>query len=205
MEFLTSNDEAAAFVAPPAAAACAPEQPPSAVDLTFDTVQHSRDFFREAGVVFALLREVVSSCDHEHDEPDKNPCDASDVEHQKRKELLAEKRAKAEEVKRIWNLYQEQPALLDGSLREMVDILFQGLPLHSVASASMSTASSVHASHSRRPCWGATQHLVCSLLYFLCAVRGYKRVVQCFPHEVADLVPVVGILESHVEECNSLL
>eukprot|EP00392_Amoebophrya_sp_AT5.2_P000449 g450.t1 len=115
MEFLTSNDEAAAFVAPPAAAACAPEQPPSAVDLTFDTVQHSRDFFREAGVVFALLREVVSSRDHEHDEPDKNPCDASDVEHQKRKELLAEKRAKAEEVKRIWNLYQEQPALLDGS------------------------------------------------------------------------------------------
>ena len=38
-------------------------------------------------------------------------------------------------------------------------------------------------------------HLLCSLLYCLCAVRGYKRVVRCFPHEAHDLVPCLEILE----------
>ncbi|CAD7937707.1 unnamed protein product, partial [Amoebophrya sp. A25] len=39
------------------------------------------------------------------------------------------------------------------------------------------------------------QHLLCSLLYCLCAVRGFKRIVQFFPHEASDLLPCVGLLE----------
>ena len=44
----------------------------------------------------------------------------------------------------------------------------------------------------------ARDHLLCSLLYCLCAVRGYKRVVRCFPHEAHDLLSCLEVLEMAV-------
>ncbi|CAK9094177.1 Tubulin-specific chaperone D (Beta-tubulin cofactor D) (Tubulin-folding cofactor D) [Durusdinium trenchii] len=76
-----------------------------------------------------------------------------------------------ERIGQIWSQYQEQPALLDPFLEEMVEPL-------------MSTVA--RAAHQRQVD-SVRLHLISSLLYLLTTVRGYKTVVRLFPHEAADL------------------
>ncbi|CAD7960474.1 unnamed protein product, partial [Amoebophrya sp. A120] len=129
MEFLTSNDEEVITAAGNHTAFNG-----SADKSTTDSAQvdpftqidnQSRDFFREKDHVLQLLREITTSTGAACDAGSSNTTDTSDAEKAIRLQLQKQQRAKAEEVKKIWNGYQEQPALLDGSLREMVNIMFE--------------------------------------------------------------------------------
>uniref|UniRef100_A0A7N8XH42 Tubulin-specific chaperone D n=1 Tax=Mastacembelus armatus TaxID=205130 RepID=A0A7N8XH42_9TELE len=74
----------------------------------------------------------------------------------------------------IMNRYQEQPHLLDPHLEWMLNMI-----LNFVRSES-SPPSLVH--------------LGFKFLYIICKVRGYKIFMQLFPHEVADVQPVLDLL-----------
>jgi len=83
--------------------------------------------------------------------------------------------------------YQEQSQVLDGILDHMVRPVMRFLQLF-VKSATR----------------GSNYHVprdvssLFEILHWLCKVRGYKTVVKFFPHEVADLEPVVELL--HFQE-----
>ncbi|NXN90583.1 TBCD protein, partial [Bombycilla garrulus] len=88
-------------------------------------------------------------------------------------ELLTREMA-VERFIRIMNRYQEQPHLLDGHLEGMMNSLLEivrdrGSPPPLV-------------------------HLAFKFLYIITKVRGYKRFLPLFPHEVRDLQPVLDML-----------
>ncbi|KAE8283277.1 Tubulin-specific chaperone D Beta-tubulin cofactor D Tubulin-folding cofactor D [Larimichthys crocea] len=74
----------------------------------------------------------------------------------------------------IMNRYQEQPHLLDPHLEWMVNIILD------FVRSEQSSPSLVHLSF--------------RFLYIICKVRGYKVFMQLFPHEVADVQPVLDLL-----------
>lgn len=74
----------------------------------------------------------------------------------------------------IMNGYQEQPHLLDPHLDWMVNMLLE------MIKSEKSPPSLVHLSF--------------KFLYIICKVRGYKIFMQLFPHEVADVQPVLDLL-----------
>uniref|UniRef100_A0A3B4A0V0 Tubulin-specific chaperone D n=1 Tax=Periophthalmus magnuspinnatus TaxID=409849 RepID=A0A3B4A0V0_9GOBI len=74
----------------------------------------------------------------------------------------------------IMNRYQEQPHLLDPHLDWMVNMLLE------LIRSETSPLSLVHLSF--------------KCLYTICKVRGYKVFMQLFPHEVADVQPVLDLL-----------
>ncbi|KAG8006910.1 Tubulin-specific chaperone D [Nibea albiflora] len=74
----------------------------------------------------------------------------------------------------IMNRYQEQPHLLDPHLEWMVNMILD------FVRSEKSSPSLVHLSF--------------RFLYIICKVRGYKVFMQLFPHEVADVQPVLDLL-----------
>ncbi|TKS92043.1 D Beta-tubulin cofactor [Collichthys lucidus] len=74
----------------------------------------------------------------------------------------------------IMNRYQEQPHLLDPHLEWMVNMILD------FVRSEQSSPSLVHLSF--------------KFLYIICKVRGYKVFMQLFPHEVADVQPVLDLL-----------
>lgn len=76
----------------------------------------------------------------------------------------------------IMNRYQEQPHLLDPHLEWMMTMLLEFIR------GEQSPTSLVHLSF--------------KFLYIICKVRGYKIFMQLFPHEVADVHPVLGLLSN---------
>ncbi|XP_040918865.1 tubulin-specific chaperone D isoform X1 [Toxotes jaculatrix] len=74
----------------------------------------------------------------------------------------------------IMNRYQEQPHLLDPHLEWMLNIILD------FVRSEKSPPSLVH--------------LGFKFLYIICKVRGYKVFMQLFPHEVADVQPVLDLL-----------
>ncbi|XP_070704399.1 tubulin-specific chaperone D [Pempheris klunzingeri] len=74
----------------------------------------------------------------------------------------------------ILNRYQEQPHLLDPHLEWMLNIILE------FVRSEKSPPSLVHLSF--------------KFLYIICKVRGYKIFMQLFPHEVADVQPVLDLL-----------
>eukprot|EP00066_Takifugu_rubripes_P002691 XP_003964773.1 PREDICTED: tubulin-specific chaperone D [Takifugu rubripes] len=74
----------------------------------------------------------------------------------------------------IMNLYQEQPHLLDPHLDWMVAMILEFIR-----------------SENSPP---SLVHLCFKFLYIISKVRGYKIFMQVFPHEVADLPPVLNLL-----------
>ncbi|XP_074512596.1 tubulin-specific chaperone D isoform X2 [Sebastes fasciatus] len=72
------------------------------------------------------------------------------------------------------NRYQEQPHLLDPHLEWMMNIILE------FVRSEKSPPSLVH--------------LGFKFLYIICKVRGYKIFMQLFPHEVADVQPVLDLL-----------
>ncbi|XP_069005084.1 tubulin-specific chaperone D [Embiotoca jacksoni] len=74
----------------------------------------------------------------------------------------------------IMNRYQEQPHLLDPHLEWMLNMILD------FVRSEKSPPSLVH--------------LGFKFLYIICKVRGYKCFVQLFPHEVADLHPVLDLM-----------
>ncbi|CAJ1420847.1 unnamed protein product [Effrenium voratum] len=88
-----------------------------------------------------------------------------------------------ERIGQIWGQYQEQPALLDPFLEEMVEPL-----MGAIASA---VRQKPKAAEEALP----NLHLLSSLLYLLTTVRGYKTVTRLFSHEAADLEPCLEAAE----------
>ncbi|XP_059204389.1 tubulin-specific chaperone D isoform X2 [Centropristis striata] len=74
----------------------------------------------------------------------------------------------------IMNRYQEQPHLLDPHLEWMLNLILE------LVRSEKSPPSLVHLSF--------------KFLYIICKVRGYKIFMQLFPHEVADVQPVLDLL-----------
>ncbi|KAM3598938.1 uncharacterized protein V6R79_024426 [Siganus canaliculatus] len=74
----------------------------------------------------------------------------------------------------IMNRYQEQPHLLDPHLEWMMNMLLE------FVRSEKSPPELVHLSF--------------KFLYVICKVRGYKVFMQLFPHEVADVQPVLDLL-----------
>ncbi|KAK2833361.1 hypothetical protein Q5P01_017250 [Channa striata] len=74
----------------------------------------------------------------------------------------------------IMNRYQEQPHLLDPHLEWMLNMILD------FVKSEKSPPSLVH--------------LGFKFLYIICKVRGYKIFMQLFPHEVADVQPVLDLL-----------
>ncbi|XP_028267765.1 tubulin-specific chaperone D isoform X2 [Parambassis ranga] len=74
----------------------------------------------------------------------------------------------------IMNRYQEQPHLLDPHLEWMLNMLLEFIR------SEKSLPSLVH--------------LGFKFLYIICKVRGYKVFMQLFPHEVADVQPVLNLI-----------
>ncbi|KAI3359188.1 hypothetical protein L3Q82_002713 [Scortum barcoo] len=74
----------------------------------------------------------------------------------------------------IMNRYQEQPHLLDPHLEWMLNMILE------FVRSEKSPPSLVH--------------LGFRFLYIICKVRGYKVFMQLFPHEVADVQPVLDLL-----------
>lgn len=74
----------------------------------------------------------------------------------------------------IMNRYQEQPHLLDPHLEWMLNMILE------FVRSEKSPPSLVH--------------LGFKFLYIICKVRGYKIFMQLFPHEVADVQPVLDLL-----------
>uniref|UniRef100_A0A4W6FZD4 Tubulin-specific chaperone D n=1 Tax=Lates calcarifer TaxID=8187 RepID=A0A4W6FZD4_LATCA len=74
----------------------------------------------------------------------------------------------------IMNRYQEQPHLLDPHLEWMLNMILDFIR------SEKSPPSLVH--------------LCFKFLYIICKVRGYKIFMQLFPHEVADVEPVLDLM-----------
>uniref|UniRef100_A0A1A8FFT3 Tubulin-specific chaperone D n=1 Tax=Nothobranchius korthausae TaxID=1143690 RepID=A0A1A8FFT3_9TELE len=74
----------------------------------------------------------------------------------------------------IMNGYQEQPHLLDPHLEQMMKMILD------LVRSENSPPSLVHLSF--------------KCLYIICKVRGYKTFMQLFPHEVADVQPVLELM-----------
>ncbi|KAM7387217.1 hypothetical protein PAMA_009704 [Pampus argenteus] len=74
----------------------------------------------------------------------------------------------------IMNRYQEQPHLLDPHLEWLLKMILEFIR------SEQSPPSLVHLSF--------------KFLYIICKVRGYKIFMQLFPHEVADVEPVLDLL-----------
>uniref|UniRef100_A0A672ZUY0 Tubulin folding cofactor D n=1 Tax=Sphaeramia orbicularis TaxID=375764 RepID=A0A672ZUY0_9TELE len=74
----------------------------------------------------------------------------------------------------IMNRYQEQPHLLDPHLDWMFNMILETIR------------------NEKSP--PSLVHLSFKFLYIICKVRGYKIFMQLFPHEVADVQPVLDLL-----------
>ncbi|XP_013917093.1 PREDICTED: tubulin-specific chaperone D-like [Thamnophis sirtalis] len=79
-----------------------------------------------------------------------------------------------EKFKVIMNKYQEQPHLLDPHLEWMLNLLLDIIR------------------HEASP--PLLIHLAFQFLYIISKVRGYKTLLRLFPHEVADVQPVLDML-----------
>ena len=104
----------------------------------------------------------------------------------------------------IIETYQEQPAILDASLEAMVTPIMGGfrqvVARHTEHVAKETSPTPTSPTQSTAFPFGrftSTRLIRLSrLLYTVCKVRGYKKVVRLFPHEVADLEPVFHLLQA---------
>ena len=83
--------------------------------------------------------------------------------------------------------YQEQSSLLDPLIADLVEPVMKFMQIH--------TKKACAAGNYELP-WEVAQ--LYEALFNLCNVRGYKTIVKFFPHEAADLEPVVEML--HFQE-----
>ncbi|XP_058024468.1 tubulin-specific chaperone D [Ahaetulla prasina] len=89
------------------------------------------------------------------------------------KDLILREKA-LEKFRDIMNKYQEQPHLLDPHLEWMLNLLLDIIR------------------HEASP--PLLIHLAFQFLYLISKVRGYKTFLRLFPHEVADVQPVLNML-----------
>ncbi|KAJ3162190.1 hypothetical protein HDU88_007113 [Geranomyces variabilis] len=94
------------------------------------------------------------------------------------------------QARELLDAYQEQPWLLDAHLEQLVQPTMKRLQvlmslLYEVGDAEFSAR-----------CMRETFRPLLGLIYHLTKVRGHKTVIKFFPHEVADLEPVLFVLES---------
>uniref|UniRef100_A0A2D4KGA0 Tubulin-specific chaperone D C-terminal domain-containing protein n=1 Tax=Micrurus paraensis TaxID=1970185 RepID=A0A2D4KGA0_9SAUR len=89
-------------------------------------------------------------------------------------EDLIQREKVLEKFKVIMDKYQEQPHLLDPHLEWMLNLLLDIIQ------------------HEASP--PLLIHLAFQFLYIISKVRGYKTFLRLFPHEVADVQPVLNML-----------
>jgi len=94
--------------------------------------------------------------------------------------------------------YQEQPHLLDTSLREIVGPVMAKIrdklrTWHAtqLAEAEAAARAGAGVSFPFQVPKDAYLHTLFRLIYGTCKTRGYKAIVKLFPHEVADLEPAL--------------
>ena len=103
----------------------------------------------------------------------------------------------------IMETYQEQPGILDASLESMISPIMHGLrevvALHQEKSALQTDqgSTSLNGMNTGVRRFTSTRLIrLAKILYTLCKVRGHKKIVRLFPHEVSDLEPVFYLLQS---------
>ncbi|KAJ3170509.1 hypothetical protein HDU87_008744 [Geranomyces variabilis] len=94
------------------------------------------------------------------------------------------------QARELLDAYQEQPWLLDAHLEQLVQ------PTMARLQVLMSLLYEVGDAVLTARCVRETFRPLLGLLYHLSKVRGHKTVIKFFPHEVADLEPVLFVLES---------
>ncbi|KAJ3152343.1 hypothetical protein HDU86_005872 [Geranomyces michiganensis] len=93
-------------------------------------------------------------------------------------------------ARELLDAYQEQPWLLDAHLEQLVQ------PTMARLQVLMSLLYEVGDAELAAHCMRETFRPLLGLIYHLTKVRGHKTVIKFFPHEVADLEPVLFVLES---------
>ncbi|KAJ3002241.1 hypothetical protein HKX48_002419, partial [Thoreauomyces humboldtii] len=95
-------------------------------------------------------------------------------------------------IRRILDMYQEQPHLLDPHLERLVQPTMDRLKIISTLLYENPREDLVAVTEAAVRSMGPFNGLV----YHITKVRGHKTVVKFFPHEVADLEPALFVLES---------
>jgi len=111
-------------------------------------------------------------------------------------------------LQKVLDKYQEQSTLLDPALEGMLALTMgrarviilewhnQNQQPHQHSSSSSSTSSPTSPSFPFQVFDNPQLHGLLAFVYILCRLRGYKTVVKFFPHEAADLEPVLHALQS---------
>lgn len=187
------------------------------------TVTSSASFFREEAEILKLLSHCETRVEGDLDSitatgpgsPDNNKSGkaaaaAAAAATATRPAEFLEVAASAARVMAILETYQEQPAILDASLEAMITPIMRGfrgvVALYQEVNGpddgddGAAAAAAAAPTLTSSPLGGrfTTTRLVrlSRLLYTLCKVRGHKKVVRLFPHEVSDLEPVFHLLQA---------
>ena len=159
-------------------------------------VSSQASFFREEALVVNLLTQCATFCSGDSD-GNVLPSPQESIN-----EELAKISASAHKVIQVIETYQEQPAILDASLEVMVTPIMAGfrqVVAKHTAHVTKETGPSSPTQSTAFPFGRFTSSRLIRLsrlLYTICKVRGYKKVVRLFPHEVADLEPVFHLLQA---------
>ena len=187
------------------------------------TVTSSASFFREEAEILKLLSHCETRVEGDLDSitatgpgsPDNNKSGkaaaaAAAAATATRPAEFLEVAASAARVMAILETYQEQPAILDASLEAMITPIMRGfrgvVALYQEVNGpddgddGAAAAAAAAPTLTSSPLGGrfTTTRLVrlSRLLYTLCKVRGHKKVVRLFPHEVSVLEPVFHLLQA---------
>ena len=159
-------------------------------DFVSPVVSSTQSFFREEALVVELLTQCSQIVQGDTATP--TPPTTPHNHHPEFLKIAQDARKCID----IIETYQEQPAILDASLEVMVAPIMVGFR-QAVAQHTARVAADTGLTPSRL--LGPTSSRlirVSKLLYTVCKVRGYKKVVRLFPHEVADLEPVFHLLQA---------
>ena len=161
-------------------------------------VKSEGSFFREEKLVVGLLTQCATHVDGDSD----GHANQTTISTTKPTKALLNLSISADKCITIIETYQEQPAILDASLEAMVTPIMEGFRQVVTRHTEHVTKDSGPTSPTKSDAfpfglYTSTRLIRLSrLLYTVCKVRGYKKVVRLFPHEVADLEPVFHLLQA---------
>ena len=167
---------------------------------TFQTpvVKSESTFFKEKEEVLKLIHEICKSSVEA-------PVDNSVITEDEKVRGAVDAERK-DQLFKIFDKYQEESAILDPSLNDMVNPLMEGvreiikkreLFVQEKNNNSKSpTAKNGSSGFPYQRFISPSLHRIFQIIYCLCKVRGYKRVVRLMPVEVQDVEPTMHILLS---------
>ncbi len=168
---------------------------------TFETpvVKSESTFFKERDEVLKLIHEI---CKSSIEAPVDNSAITEDE--QVRGPIDTEKK---DQLFKIFDKYQEESAILDPSLNDMVNPLMEGvrqvikkreiyIQKKNSSSRSPTAKDGTPGGFPYQRFISPSLHRIFQIIYCLCKVRGYKRVIRLMPVEVQDVEPTMHILLS---------